>query len=76
MKTHALALAIDASKILCQAAVAIEPSESSFKPPQRRGSSSDRVSGALDDLNGAVAEFGEGGVQVGPVVDAVGKQVA
>jgi len=56
--------------------LAIEPSESSFKPPQRRGSSSDRVSGALQDLNGAVAEFGEGGVQVGPVVDAVGKQVA
>ena len=36
----------------------------------------DRVSGAFDDLNGPVAEFGEGVTQIGAVVDAVSEEVA
>ena len=35
-----------------------------------------RVSGALDDLNHPVAEFGKGITQVGAVVDTVSEEVA
>src|SRR6516225_5520870 len=64
-------------EILCQAAVAIEPSERSFDNPaawqQRKAS---RVSSAFDDLNGPFAELGEGVTQVGAVVNTIGEQVA
>ena len=64
-------------EILCQAAVSIEPSEGSFDNPSpweqlKTGS----VSGALDDLDGPVTEFGEGVTQVGAIVDAVGEEMA
>jgi hypothetical protein len=63
-----LALAIRRLEILCQAAVAIEPSKGSFDNPaawqQRKAR---RLSRAFDDLNGPVAEFGEGVTQVGPL---------
>jgi transposase len=35
-----------------------------------------RVSRAFDDLNGPVAELGEGVIRVGAVVDAIGEKVA
>ena len=64
-------------EILCQAAVSIEPSESSFDhPAARQQLKAGRISGAFDDLDGPVAELGEGVTQVGAVVDAVGEQVA
>src|SRR6266853_2801988 len=64
-------------EILCQAAVSIEPSEGSFDNPaawqQLKAGS---VSGAFDDLNRPVTEFGEGVPQVGAVIDAVGEEMA
>ena len=36
---------------------------------------SDRVSGAFDNLDGPVAEFGEGVAQVWAILDAVGKEM-
>jgi len=35
-----------------------------------------RVSGVFDDLDGPLAEFGEGLTQVGAVVDTVGEETA
>ena len=63
-------------EILCQAAVSIEPSEGSFDDPSawqelKAGS----VSGAFDDVDGPVTEFGEGLTQVGVVIDAVGEEM-
>ena len=64
-------------EILCQAAVSIEPSKSSFDhPAARQQLKSGRISGAFDDLDGPVAKLDEGLTQVGAVVDAVGEQVA
>ena len=64
-------------RTFCQAGVAIDPSKGSFNyPAAGRQFKADRVSSALDDLNGPVAEFGERGLQVGAVVAAVGKPVA
>ena len=55
-------------EILCQAAVSIEPREGSFDHPaawqQLKASG---VSGAFDDLDGPLAEFGECLAQVGPL---------
>jgi hypothetical protein len=64
-------------EVLCQAAVSIEPSKGSFDNPSpwqqlKAGS----VRGAFDDLDRPVAKLGQGVMQVGAVVDAVGEQVA
>ena len=37
---------------------------------------SDRVSGAFDDLDRPVTEFGKGLTQIGAVIDAVGEEMA
>jgi hypothetical protein len=48
-------------EILGQAAVSIEPSKGSFDDPSPwQQLKSDRVSGAFDDFDSPVAEFGEG----------------
>ena len=52
--------------------VSIEPSEGSFDNPSAwQQLKAGRVGGAFDDLDGPVAEFGEGVTQVGAVIDAV-----
>src|SRR6266436_3229322 len=57
-------------EILRQAAVAIEPSQGPFDDPApRQQLQADSVSGAFDDLDGPLAEFGESFGQVGAVVD-------
>jgi hypothetical protein len=62
---------------LCQAAVSVEPSQGSLdNPAPGKQLKAGRVGGALDDLNGPIAEFGEGLAQVGAVVDAVGEEMA
>jgi len=64
-------------EILGQAAVSIEPSKGSFDDPSPwQQLKSGRVSGAFDDFDSPVAEFGEGVTQVGAVIDAVGEQMA
>src|SRR5271167_3626280 len=64
-------------EILCQAAVSIEPSQGSFDDPAARQQlKAGSVSGAFDDLDGPLAEFGECLTQVGAVVDAVGEEMA
>jgi hypothetical protein len=63
-------------EILGQAAVSIEPSEGSFDDPSPwQQLKSGRVSGAFDNLDGPVAEFGEGVAQLWAIVDTVGKEV-
>jgi len=70
--------ALDRSlEVLCQAAVSIEPSQGSFDDPAaRQRLTAGRVSGVFDDLDGPLAEFGEGLTQVGAVVDTVGEETA
>src|SRR6516162_1818836 len=51
-------------EILCQAAVPIEPGEGSFDDPSAR-QQLEAGSGALDDLDCPVTEFGEGVTPVG-----------
>src|SRR5882724_2685168 len=64
-------------EILRQAAVAIEPSQGPFDDPApRQQLKADSVSGAFDDLDGPLAEFGESFGQVGAVVDTVGEEMA
>jgi hypothetical protein len=64
-------------EILGQTAVAIEPSQSPFdKPSPWQQLKAGWVNGAIADLDGLLAEFGERLMQVGAVVDAVGEQVA
>src|SRR5437660_8847611 len=64
-------------EILCQAAVSIEPSEGSFDDPSAwQQLKSGRVSGAFDNLDGPLAEFGEGVTQIGAVIDTVGEEMA
>src|SRR5882724_7895817 len=64
-------------EILRQAAVAIEPSQGPFDDPAARQQlKADSVSGAFDDFDGPLAEFGEGLAQVGAVIDAVGEEMA
>src|SRR5271156_954568 len=64
-------------EVLCQAAVSIEPSKGSFDDPSPwEQLKSSRVSSAFDDLDGPVAEFSEGGAQVGASVSAVGEEMA
>src|SRR5258707_7527779 len=64
-------------EILRQAAVAIEPSQGPFDDPApRQQLKADSVSGAFDDLDGPLAEFGENFGQVGAVVDTVGEEMA
>src|SRR6516164_6733219 len=64
-------------EILCQAAVSIEPSESSFHhPATRQQLKAGSISGAFDDLDSPVTELDQGVTQVATVVDAVGEQVA
>jgi len=55
-------------EIFGQAAVTIEPSEGSFDNPSPwQQLKAGRVGGALDDLNGPVAEFGEVWGRLGPL---------
>jgi hypothetical protein len=55
-------------EILCHAAVAIEPSERSLDNPAAwQQLKPSRVSCAFDDLNGLLAEPGEGVIQLGPL---------
>src|ERR1700747_2118466 len=64
-------------EILCQAAVSIEPSQGSFDDPAARQQlKAGSVSGAFDDLDGPLAEFGESFMQVGASVDTVGEEMA
>ena len=64
-------------EIFGEAAVSIKPSEGSFDDPSAREQlKSGRVSGAFDDLDGPVAEFGEGLTQIGAVIGAVGEEMA
>src|SRR5438132_10899962 len=64
-------------EILRQAAVAIEPSQGPIDDPApRQQLKADSVSGAFDDLDGPLAEFGESFGQVGAVVDTVGEEMA
>ena len=72
-----MALAIDASKSFARRRLQIEPSEGSFDDPSpRQQLKAGGLSGAFDDLDGPLAEFGERFTQVGAVVDTVGEQVA
>jgi hypothetical protein len=62
---------------LSHARVSIEPREGSLNNPSPREElEAGRVSGALDDLNRPVAEFGKGITQVGAIVDTVSEEVA
>src|SRR5204862_7962333 len=64
-------------EILGQAAVSIEPSEGSFDDPSPwEELKSGRVGGAFDNLDGPLAEFGEGVTQIGAVIDTVGEEMA
>src|SRR5204862_2085409 len=64
-------------EILGQAAVSIEPSEGSLDDPSPwQELKSGRVSGAFDNLDGPLAEFGEGVTQIGAVIDTVGEEMA
>src|ERR1700751_4565169 len=64
-------------EILCQAAISIEPSQGSFDDPaSRQQLKAGSISGALDDLDGPLAELGECLSQVGAVVDTVGEKMA
>src|ERR1700730_11208359 len=64
-------------EILGQAAVSIEPGEGSLDDPSPWHQLKDgRVGGAFDDLDGPVAESGEGVTQVGAVIDGVGEEMA
>src|ERR1700757_2665738 len=64
-------------EILCEAAVSIEPSQGSFDDPAARQQlKAGGVSGAFDDLDGPLAEFGESLMQVGASVDTVGEEMA
>src|SRR5437660_11317086 len=57
--------------------VAIEPNQGPFDDPApRQQLKADSVSGAFDDLDGPLAEFGESFGQVGAVVDTVGEEMA
>ena len=63
-------------EIFGQTAVSIEPSEGSFDDPSPGEQlKSDRVSGAFDDLDRPVTEFGKGLTQIGAVIDAVGEEM-
>jgi hypothetical protein len=63
-------------EILCQAAVAIEPSQVSFDDPAARQQlKASSVSGAFDDLDGPLGEFGDCPTQVGAIVDTVGEEM-
>ena len=64
-------------EIFGEAAVSIEPSEGSFDDPSARQQlEAGSVSGALDDLDCPVTEFGEGVTQVGAVVDTIGEEMS
>src|SRR5271156_5301254 len=64
-------------EIFGQPAVSVEPSQSSFDHPSPGEQlKSDRVSGAFDDLDRPVTEFGKSFTQIGAVVDTVCEEMA
>ena len=63
-------------EVFCQAAVSIEPGEGPFNDPSARQELEAVRRGAFDVLEGPVAEFAQGGAQVGAVIDADGKEMA
>jgi hypothetical protein len=64
-------------EIFGQTAVSVEPSEGSFDDPSLwQQLKSGRVSGAFDNLDGPLAEFGEGITQIRAVIDTVGEEMA
>ena len=61
-------------EILRQSAVSIEPSKGSLNDPSAwQQLKADGVSGAFDDFDGPVTEFGKGITQTGAIIDAVGE---
>jgi hypothetical protein len=70
-----LALAIEASKSLAKRRFRLSQAKVRSTPIAGEQLKSGRVSGAFDNLDGPVAEFGQGVAQVWAIVDAVGKEM-
>ena len=63
-------------KVFGKASVSIEPSEGALDNPAPRqdDKAADGI-GAFDDLDGPLADFVEGGIELGPAEGAVGKDM-
>src|SRR5438105_2644605 len=74
--SDALALAIDASKSLGKAEIAVEPSQGTLDDPAARQEfEADRVLRSLDDFDCPLAEFGKGSLQLWPGIGAISEEV-
>jgi len=70
-----LALAIEASKSLARRRFRLSQARVRSTTHRREQLKSDRVSGAFDDLDRPVTEFGKVLTQIGAVIDAVGEEM-